>query len=64
MSIDNTSSSRSSNGNGSATSQGSDVDNEVLHRALDENRLHQAEMELYNAQVARAHEIVQLRHRE
>jgi hypothetical protein len=62
MSIDNTSSGRSSNS--SATSQGSDVDNKVLHSALDENRLYQAEMELYNAQVARAHEIVQLRHRE
>jgi hypothetical protein len=36
----------------------------VLYSALDENRLHQAEIELYNAQVARAHEIVQLRHRE
>jgi hypothetical protein len=62
MSIDNTSSGRSSNG--SATSQGSDIDNEVLHSALDENGHHQAEMELYDAQVARAHEIVQLRYRE
>jgi hypothetical protein len=35
----------------------------VLHSALDENGLYQAEMELYNIQVAKAHEIVQLRHR-
>ena len=62
MSIDNTLSSRSSNS--SATSQGSDVNNKVLYSALDKNRLHQAKMELYNAQVARAHKIVQLRHRE
>ena len=62
MLIDNTSSSRSSNG--SATSQGSNVDNEVLYSVLDKNGLYQAKMELYNAQVARAHEIVQLRHRE
>jgi hypothetical protein len=62
MLINNTSSSRSSNS--SATSQGSDVDSKVLHSALDENRLYQAEMELYNAQVARAHKIVQLRYRE
>jgi hypothetical protein len=43
MLIDSTSSSRSSNssatGQGS-NSQGSDIDNEVLHSALDENGLH------------------------